>query len=482
MKLTIQKKIIVLIIIFAAVLMAVGLVVYGRSLTNLNDSYYYTMVTNVSRTAANVVDAERFVRLRDKVLAIYDSAENKVQSSEWGSDEWNAYTALFDGIDKDEDYIALRDQLRAVQDVNIIDCIYMIYVDIENKCYVYIVDGAHEDPCPPGCIDPLYYIDEKFLADPEYGFPATIVDTDEYGALVTGGVPLHDSNGAVVGYVATDVLFEDVRTSQTGSEWRFFGFLTAALLVCCLLSIAVVNRLLVKPIKQLTSAASAYLEDDTSIERTNFAKLRIKTGDELADLAEAMKRMERSINRKIKQLMSMDDRLIMSQNAVSRMTELANKDALTGVRNKTSYDNYVSKLEETLKRNPELEFGVVMADLNYLKQTNDTYGHVAGDAAIIKLSNLICAVFSHSPVFRVGGDEFVIILQNHDYQCADELIAEIDAKIDSMIRDEALPPEQRVSAAVGIARYERGADTGYSDVFNRADRNMYEKKRVMKGE
>jgi diguanylate cyclase (GGDEF)-like protein len=61
--------------------------------------------------------------------------------------------------------------------------------------------------------------------------------------------------------------------------------------------------------------------------------------------------------------------------------------------------------------------------LNNLKTLNETYGHDKGDLAIKKLSNLICRVFSHSPVFRIGGDEFAVILRGWDYEHYDTIIS-----------------------------------------------------------
>ena len=55
-------------------------------------------------------------------------------------------------------------------------------------------------------------------------------------------------------------------------------------------------------------------------------------------------------------------------------------------------------------------------DLNNLKTINDTYGHDKGNIAIMKLANMICEVFSKSPVFRIGGDEFAVILFKKDYR------------------------------------------------------------------
>ena len=111
------------------------------------------------------------------------------------------------------------------------------------------------------------------------------------------------------------------------------------------------------------------------------------------------------------------------------LKELAVKDSLTGVRNKTGYDKEIQKLEAQIEGG-FTDFGVAMIDLNYLKLINDTYGHDKGNIAIIELCKIICSIFMHSPVFRVGGDEFVIILKDHDLNHIDELIQEFSLQME----------------------------------------------------
>ena len=123
-----------------------------------------------------------------------------------------------------------------------------------------------------------------------------------------------------------------------------------------------------------------------------------------------------------------------------------------------------------------------MIDLNYLKNTNDEFGHFAGDEALIKLAHLICLTFKHSPVYRVGGDEFIVILENEENEKADHLIAEFNERIQDCIDNNKLPNYERISAAIGYAEYQEGVDTCVDDVFKRADQKMYQRKHEMKEE
>ncbi len=122
-----------------------------------------------------------------------------------------------------------------------------------------------------------------------------------------------------------------------------------------------------------------------------------------------------------------------------------------------------------------------MIDLNFLKRMNDTYGHEKGNIAIKKLCYVICHVFKHSPVFRIGGDEFVTILKNEDYKNADALANEFNYQIESISNEKLLKPWEQISAAIGIALFDISKDTNVEDVFRRADQKMYLRKKQMKG-
>ena len=112
--------------------------------------------------------------------------------------------------------------------------------------------------------------------------------------------------------------------------------------------------------------------------------------------------------------------------------------------------------------------------MNDLKRLNDTYGHEQGNVAIKKTCSLICDVFAHSPVYRFGGDEFVVVIKDRDYDSIEERITQFDEAAKAMKGE----PWERVNAAIGYALY-NGEDT-VIDVFRRADHIMYERKKKMK--
>ena len=155
----------------------------------------------------------------------------------------------------------------------------------------------------------------------------------------------------------------------------------------------------------------------------------------------------------------------------------ANRDSLTGLRNTTSYKSWVAELDKEIK-NEAANFGVVVFDLNQLKKTNDTYGHDVGDKLIVTAAKVISDVFKRSPVFRIGGDEFLAVLQHGDLDDCEELFVRLDTVCGNTVIEEMNTTS--ISIARGFAMFETNKDVCFNDVFKRADNAMYENKRKNK--
>lgn len=158
---------------------------------------------------------------------------------------------------------------------------------------------------------------------------------------------------------------------------------------------------------------------------------------------------------------------------------LAYTDSLTGIKNHAMYTMITEKMNEKIKADPSVRFAVAVMDVNDLKKTNDSYGHKAGDALIISASRLMCTVFQHSPVCRIGGDEFVAILENSDYENREALCVQF---MESMRKATFIAEGQELplSVALGIEAYSPEKYSTFEDVFHTADEAMYENKALAK--
>lgn len=164
-----------------------------------------------------------------------------------------------------------------------------------------------------------------------------------------------------------------------------------------------------------------------------------------------------------------------SERELGSVREMANKDPLTGVKSKHAYAEQELYLNRTIKEGSQEAFGLLVCDVNGLKYINDTLGHKAGDEYIKSAGRLICEIYMHSPVFRIGGDEFVILLEGRDHDNRTELLRSLNRRVEENIG------RNQVVIAAGMAEYELGRDESLHQVFERADRMMYERKQQLKG-
>lgn len=150
----------------------------------------------------------------------------------------------------------------------------------------------------------------------------------------------------------------------------------------------------------------------------------------------------------------------------------ANIDELTGIKNKHAYADTEKRLNYQIERKNVSPFAVAVCDINGLKQVNDTLGHQAGDKFIQDGCMIICHYFMHSPVFRIGGDEFAVIVQGEDY-------INIDSILKSFNQNNLKNQENGdIVIAIGASKYDR--DDSVSIVFERADEEMYQNKKALK--
>ena len=168
-----------------------------------------------------------------------------------------------------------------------------------------------------------------------------------------------------------------------------------------------------------------------------------------------------------------------SHHQVDDLNKLVYVDALTSLRNKGGFDEYLRSIQNLLDSGDPFEFAIVMLDCNDLKPINDQYGHDKGDIYLQASSQLACRVYKNSPVFRIGGDEFAVILQDKDYKnrkALMELFKTSEANICASAKNEW----EKVSMAIGMAEYDPQSHRSVDDVVHLADKNMYENKRAAK--
>ena len=238
------------------------------------------------------------------------------------------------------------------------------------------------------------------------------------------------------------------------------------------------------PINTMAYCARNSAYDDTD-ERTKHIErvksLGIRTGDEIQNLYDAMLKSAENVAKYLERLQLAKVHVENMRVKVFAMDELAHTDSLTGVRNKTAYVGMTNKLDLKIS-DGNANFCIVMIDVNFLKKVNDTYGHERGNEYLINACKLVCSVFGEQHVYRIGGDEFVVVVEGDMVPLCRYFVKQFSAEMAHKKLNPSLEPWEKISAAVGIAFYDSAIDKSADDVFKRADKLMYENKIAMKAQ
>ena len=238
--------------------------------------------------------------------------------------------------------------------------------------------------------------------------------------------------------------------------WRIL-VVAAVLLVASSLFIMLYTKRITRPLEQLTEAAE-------QVEMGNYDfSLDYIQDDELGRLTTTFKRLSGHMKEQVTDL--------------NRQVYV---DSLTHVKNKGAFSTAVEDLQMRLNENHgHLAFAIGVFDCDDLKLVNDRYGHNKGDVYLQTASRAICRAFQHSPVFRIGGDEFSVILEHEDYRNREGLVRQFESSV-AEVNAATENRWEQVHLSMGIAVYDRQADSGVLDVVHRADETMYENKRNRK--
>lgn len=252
-----------------------------------------------------------------------------------------------------------------------------------------------------------------------------------------------------------------VPRSEAEGNWQIMimNLLVVTILVVAAASIFTMlyTKRIVKPLKQLTEAAK-------QVDRGNYEfSLDYDKNDEVGTLTKTFKLLSDHMKQHIQDLNS---RVFV--------------DALTKVKNKGAFSADLDLLQMQADReDSRINFAIGVFDCDDLKIINDRYGHDKGDMYLLATCRAICGTFCHSPVYRIGGDEFAVILRHDDYRNKETLIEQFEEKVSSINQSTENKWEQ-VHVSYGIAVYNQNDDESVADVMRRADKIMYENKTLRK--
>jgi diguanylate cyclase (GGDEF)-like protein len=157
-----------------------------------------------------------------------------------------------------------------------------------------------------------------------------------------------------------------------------------------------------------------------------------------------------------------------------QLEELANTDALTGALNRRRF-LAVAEVELARALRHARPLGLLMLDVDHFKRINDTWGHAAGDAALVAIARTLAGTLRQQDCLaRMGGEEFAILLPESPPAEASGVAERLRALCAELAWN-AAEPQARLSVSIGVACLDAG-DAGIPDLLRRADRALYDAK------
>lgn len=356
--------------------------------------------------------------------------------------------------------------------------VYVYKFDKDNPTATVIFDLGEEHILPPPeedveWIGDKYQLDEPFTEDlksltTENKLITHEVKTKDGEYLLSCVKPVFDENGTYACSVCVDFDLSKIHKRNIWYAVNVAIFLVIAMAVVFGINIYSIRGMIVKPIQDSIDRIRTFkyeTEDDRIDNIHKLEALDINTGDEIEEFYKAyLDNMKESIY-------YMRSYMKASKEA-EEMSILAYRDELTGVGNKMEYRRTFNEIENRMA-DGDYNYGVIVIDVNDLKYVNDTFGHNKGDIYLKGCCKIICDMFKHSPVCRVGGDEFTVFVMNDDYENIHDRLKELKMSFVEACEDTETPWE-KYSASVGYAGCGKGKEL--KDVVVEADKLMYKDK------
>lgn len=241
----------------------------------------------------------------------------------------------------------------------------------------------------------------------------------------------------------------EIDSAKNMLVWKTLLIAATIMAIFVLITLAIAKTI-IKPLKELSKAAVEIADGNLNASLTCHSK------DEVGSLSFSMQKMVAELKERMEYV-----------------NKLAYLDTLTSMKNRTAYSQELMSLESEMN-NSDCSFAVFVIDVNGLKYINDTYGHDYGNKLLIAASKAITGTFGYENSYRIGGDEFAVILKDKTV----EQCMEFEKQFKNSLQNYG--DEIRISAAIGSAVYDKNIDHTYDELFKRADSAMYKQKQSMK--
>lgn len=431
--------VVVVTVLLLAVNLVLGFVLVEQSAAMMKSLINQRML-DVSNTAASMIDGDSF----------------------------EALTAEDEGT---EAYQEVYDTLYAFQSNIDLEYIYGIK-QIDEDTFIFTIDPDPDDPGKFG--EPIVTTDALKTAATGTAAVDEVPYEDAWGRFYSAYSPVFDSKGNVAGLVGVDYAasWYDEQIATHKRTATTVGALS--LIVGGLVVVVITSRLRSK--FHLLYDELSYLSEDVESLTKEIARPSTSSDANDTQLEQAGNTTKsRPFSTRSVDIDELADKIRSLQSElrvhIQRVREQAYTDSLTGVGSKTTYVEAIEQIGGQINEGTA-SFSVAVFDINGLKEANDTYGHEEGDKLIIRTAQAICKTFGKDHVYRVGGDEFIVVLDGTEEQNMPTLFARFDDVV-TETNLQSDPTDVTIAVSKGFANFDPQTDEDYQAVFRRADHEMY---------
>ena len=368
-----------------------------------------------------------------------------------------------------EEYQSSLQILRHFREQIALDFIYGIR-DMGNNNFTFTIDP---EPVTPGEFGTPVATTEALIAASK-GTPSVDKEPyhDAWGSFYSAYSPIFDSKGNVAGIIGVDFNAKWYETQISRQIW--------IVVIACVLSIigggGIVLLFTRRNRKQFQILNKEMGKMTDEIEEL-AEELSLTTGFQSVDAERYMNPKKFKATDTSTLLQEIYDRLRSVRKElrdyIAKAHIMAYTDVLTGMGNRNAYFEVKEKLNKKLTKG-KVDFAVAIFDINGLKNANDDYGHETGDLMIVSVAEILKMFFKNGTLFRVGGDEFVALVENVTAEQMNEIFEKITININEkhITKNEVTIP-LAISKGFSVFAPE---DKEVKAVVQRADAQMYQDK------
>ena len=474
---SIKRKMYVFVVITVLAVAFGTSVIAFRTSANQIDNYYKQNTADNARNFASLVDGDYLARLKeaaasDEFQELREKAEE--EDNEAVIEEYLKEKGLW------EDYSATRSMLsQYLKNMDGIKYLYIVaHGDADSVYDMYLIDDDENPIYETGYLEER---EEVFMGKDIANLPEPTISHGDWGWLCSDFKPVYASDGSCVCIVGCDIGMDDVM--QQRAKLLIYLIIGALIFTAIVLTGAVlfINKTVVNPLKVMTTEMKRFNPtENPDYEEAGVINLDIKSRDEIGEIYQGIRSMQINIIDQLSAKIKAENDIKDKEKQIGQLSIETYLDALTGVGNKAAYLKKIEELNTLIAIDNPL-YAFVMVDVNNLKQINDVHGHEAGDKYITGCCHMVCEAYKHSPVYRIGGDEFAVILLGTDFDNRINILENLRAAFIKSYSNTGADPWDRYSAATGMA--ENSFENATVElVFKQADKAMYEDKERFKKE